>query len=145
MQIKYSPLRTHRKDQRRGKRWVVPNRFFSHTTSVSFLSYLTKVKAQIILSLSQYIMVLCNISPMIFIFFQRKRERDKEGAGREGGRANIYLHLNTNFIHQSSRYSAYTLTRVDGCPNQKNHTELQQQREVVLFHTHTYFRYSILI
>ncbi|XP_068723698.1 uncharacterized protein [Montipora capricornis] len=39
-----------------------------------------------------------------------------------------------------SRYSAYTLTRVDGCPNQKNHTELQQQREVVLFYTHTYFR-----
>ena len=27
-----------------------------------------------------------------------------------GGRAKIYLYLNTNFIHQRSRLSAYTLT-----------------------------------
>ena len=34
--------------------------------------------------------------------------RDKEGGG--SGRAKIYLYLNTNFIHQRSRFSAYTMT-----------------------------------
>ena len=36
--------------------------------------------------------------------------RDKEGEGGGGGRAKIYLYLNTNFIHQRSRFSAYTMT-----------------------------------
>ena len=38
--------------------------------------------------------------------------RDKEGGGGGGvgGGAKIYLYLNTNFIHQRSRLSAYTLT-----------------------------------
>ena len=36
--------------------------------------------------------------------------RDKEGGGGVGSRAKIYLYLNTNFIHQRSRLSAYTLT-----------------------------------
>lgn len=38
-----------------------------------------------------------------------------------------------------------SITRVDGRSTQKNHTELQQQRVVVLLHTLAYFRYSILI
>ena len=30
-------------------------------------------------------MVLCNISPMIFNFFQRKRERERDKVGGGGG------------------------------------------------------------
>ena len=58
-----------------------------------------------------YVIVLCNISQIIFIylfFLEKERVRDKEGGG--GGRAKIYLYLNTNFIHQRSRFSAYTMT-----------------------------------
>ena len=36
-----------------------------------------------------------------------------------------------------------SITQVNGCPTQKNHIELKQQREVVLLHTLAYFRYSI--
>ena len=47
-----------------------------------------------------YVIVLCNISQIIFIylFFLEKEEQK------------IYLYLNTNFIHQRSRFSAYTMT-----------------------------------
>ena len=38
-----------------------------------------------------------------------------------------------------------SITRVDGHPTQKNHSELQQQRVVVLLHTLAYFSYSISI
>jgi len=38
-----------------------------------------------------------------------------------------------------------SITRVDGRPTQKNHTELQQLRVVVLLHTLAYFTYSSLI
>ena len=58
-----------------------------------------------------YVIVLCNISQIIFIylfFLEKERVRDKEGGG--GVRAKIYLYLNTNFIHQRSRFSAYTMT-----------------------------------
>ena len=56
--------------------------------------------------------VLCNISQIIFIyFFFRERESERKGRrGGGGGRAKIYLYLNTNFIHQRSRFSAYTMT-----------------------------------
>ena len=57
-----------------------------------------------------YVIVLCNISQIIFIylfFLEKERVRDKEGGGV---RAKIYLYLNTNFIHQRSRFSAYTMT-----------------------------------
>jgi len=55
-----------------------------------------------------HVIVLCNISPIIF--FPREREIRKGREGRMDGRAKIYLYLNTNFIPQRSRYSAYTLT-----------------------------------
>ena len=61
--------------------------------------------------LYMHVIVLCNISPKIF-FFSEKRETEirKGRGGGVDGRAKIYLYLNTNFIHQRSRYSAYTLT-----------------------------------
>ena len=63
--------------------------------------------------LCMYVIVLCNISPIIFIylfFSEKERVRDKEGGGGVESRAKNYLYLNTNFIHQRSRLSAYTLT-----------------------------------
>ena len=51
-----------------------------------------------------YVIVLCNISPKLF--FQRKR--DREGGG--GWESKALPYFSTNFIHQRSRYSAYTLT-----------------------------------
>ena len=60
--------------------------------------------------LCMYVIVLCNyITNNLYLFFlEKERVRDKEGGG--GGTAKIYLYLNTNFIHQRSRFSAYTLT-----------------------------------
>jgi len=48
-------------------------------------------------------------------------------------------------IHSPHLYDILliSITRVDGRPTQKNHSELQQQRVVVLLHTLPYFRYSI--
>ena len=58
--------------------------------------------------LYMHVIVLCNISPIFF--FCREREIKKGRGGGMDGRAKIYLYLNTNFIPQRSRYSAYTLT-----------------------------------
>ena len=59
-----------------------------------------------------YVIVLCNISQIIFIyllFLEKERVRDKgERGGVEEQRFTLYL--NTNFIHQRSRFSAYTMT-----------------------------------
>ena len=38
------------------------------------------------------------------------RDKERGWGGGGGGGAKIYLYLNTNFIHQRSRLSAYTLT-----------------------------------